>query len=187
MGRGNCLVLGAGVFAFGAWFGAVLVPMVMKRKIRAPKRVAGAIRLKAKMFDRYTQLHDHTWDEVMQKMYEKNMRNFSVYLLEEESIMFSYFEYVGNDFEKDMKEIGEDPVVIRWWSFCEPCQDPFHWSGKPPSKGGKGEQPGDSWWAPLKCLNHCGAWPVLFSSKFPDPAFFPQNPQGKKSTSAKPL
>ena len=31
------------------------------------------------MYAQYTQLHDHTWDEVMQKMFEANMRNFVVY------------------------------------------------------------------------------------------------------------
>ena len=32
------------------------------------------------MYAQYTRLHDHTWDEVMQRMYAANMRNFVVYL-----------------------------------------------------------------------------------------------------------
>ena len=35
---------------------------------RAPKRCAGMCKLKKEMYDQYTQLHDHTWDEVMERV-----------------------------------------------------------------------------------------------------------------------
>ena len=44
----------------------------------APRRFAGLCKLKKEMYEQYTQLHDHTWDEVMEKMYNANMRNFVV-------------------------------------------------------------------------------------------------------------
>ena len=40
----------------------------------------------------YTQLHDHTWDEVMARMAKSNMRNFVVYYHEETGLMFHHFE-----------------------------------------------------------------------------------------------
>ena len=49
-----------------------------------------------------------------------------------------------------------DPVVRNWWSYCEPCQDPLHWEGPPPSQSGTGG-PGGAWWDSMACLNHCGA------------------------------
>lgn len=36
--------------------------------------------------------------------------------------LFSYFEYVGNDYEKDMDEIAKDPITQRWWKETDPCQ-----------------------------------------------------------------
>lgn len=44
-------------------------------------------------------LHDVTWPEVMQRMYDCNMRDFVVWLHEESCTMFHQFVYVGSDFE----------------------------------------------------------------------------------------
>ena len=43
------------------------------------------LQLKPEMYAQYTQLHDHTWDEVCEKMYKANMRNFVVYVAESPS------------------------------------------------------------------------------------------------------
>ena len=121
------------------------------------------------------------------QMYRSNMRNFVVYYHEETGTMFHHFEYVGEDhqFEADMAAIDADPIVRRWWSYCEPCQEPYKWSGPPPSQGGTGGE-GGQWWAEMRCLNHCGAWPVAWSSTWPDPDFVPNNPRGATSDSAHP-
>ena len=63
-----------------------VLPPAGERK--APSRHAGLCKLKPEMYDQYTQLHDHTWDEVMEKMYNANMRNFVVYLHEETMQMY---------------------------------------------------------------------------------------------------
>ena len=36
--------------------------------------------------------------------------------------LFSYFEYVGGDFEGDMAKIAADPKTQEWWALCKPCQ-----------------------------------------------------------------
>eukprot|EP00755_Sulcionema_specki_P013415 Sspe_Gene.53900::Locus_29772_Transcript_1_1_Confidence_1.000_Length_737::g.53900::m.53900 len=148
---------------------------------KAARRFGGLIKLKPEMYDQYTQLHDHTWDEVMEKMYHANMRNFVVYLHEETHQMFSHWEYIGDNLEEDMKKLETDPMIKYWWSFCEPCQEPLKWSGPPPSQGGKGD-----WWSPLKCINSCGAWSIAWADEYPDPDFTPCNPHGKTSTSSSP-
>eukprot|EP01065_Artemidia_motanka_P053101 TRINITY_DN9772_c0_g1_i1.p1 TRINITY_DN9772_c0_g1~~TRINITY_DN9772_c0_g1_i1.p1 ORF type:complete len:197 (+),score=45.52 TRINITY_DN9772_c0_g1_i1:79-669(+) len=169
--------LNTGVLAaaggFAAGVSAAICALRMRRRTApAPRRFGGACRLKKDMYEQYTRLHDHTWDEVMERMYKHNMRNFVVYLHEETMIMFSHWEYVGTNLEADMAAMEHDPLIRFWWSHCEPCQQPFHWDGPPPSQGGKGGE----WWAPLKCLTSCGAWPVDYSSQWPDPDFEPQNP-----------
>ena len=62
-----------------------------------------------------TQLHDHTWDEVMEKMYKANMRNFVVYLHEPTMQMFHHWEYIGSDFQKDMASLDNDPMIKHWY------------------------------------------------------------------------
>jgi len=39
--------------------------------------------------------------------------------------LFSYFEYTGTDFAKDMAKMAADPATQRWWTFSEPCQKPL--------------------------------------------------------------
>lgn len=99
---------------------------------------------------------------------------------EETMIMFHHFEYVGTDFEADMKMLDNDPTIKFWWTHCEPCQEPFQWTGPPPSQGGTGGE-GGAWWAPMKCLNHCGGWPTAWSKSWPDPDFVTNNPDQQRS------
>lgn len=80
--------------------------------------------------------------------------------------MFHHWEYVGDDFDADMASLDNDDIIKFWWTYCEPCQDPLTWEGPPPSQGGTGG-PGGAWWAPLKCLNHCGGWPVAWAQSWP--------------------
>ena len=37
--------------------------------------------------------------------------------------MFSYFEYVGEDYEADMAKMAADPATQRWWTHTHPCFD----------------------------------------------------------------
>ena len=163
----------------------------------APRRFGAAIRLVPEQFDRYTELHDAVWDAVLDRMYQSNIRNFTIYFHKETNTMFQHFEWIGHWkqssslskeeesalFEADMKAIAEDPITREWWIECEPCQEPFAQfpkGAKPPSAGGS-----DDWWAPLVCLNHCGYWPVQYSTASRDPDFVPQNP--RRSTTTQPV
>lgn len=153
----------------------------------APRRFGSAIKMKPEMYTRYRELHDHVWDEVLDRMHRSNIRNFVIYYHEETSTLFQHFEWVGHWkgsldrqsslsateekelFQADMKAIKEDEVTRKWWLECEPCQEPFsQWKkgAVPLSKGGRGD-----WWAPMQCLTHCGHWPIAFSSQRRDPDF----------------
>ena len=178
----------------------------------APYRIGGAIRLNPDMYQRYTQLHDCVWPEVLERMYQSNIRNFTLYYHEETHTLFSHFEWIGNQlqsqsdiekeeelhalFDQDMKNIASDPTVQKWWSQCEPCQIPFSQfvlsKHIPPSRLYSGvvknkandkssndcEETADRW-APLKCLCHCGHWPVSYSNQQYDPLWIPNNPEGR--------
>jgi len=83
--------------------------------------------LKPEKIAYYKKLHAAVWPEVLKKITECNIRNYSIYLKEIEGkfYLFSYFEYVGNDFESDMKKMADDPNTQRWWKETDPCQLPL--------------------------------------------------------------
>eukprot|EP01084_Bolivina_argentea_P086200 155808_1 len=72
----------------------------------------------------YRILHSGTWTPVLERLKKSNMQNFSIYTTElgGKKYLFSYFEYTGNDFDKDMEEIAKDPITQRWWKETDPCQ-----------------------------------------------------------------
>jgi len=55
---------------------------------------------------------------------KSNIRNYSIYMTELEGklYLFSYFEYIGDDWDADMKAIADDPETQRWWKETDPCQ-----------------------------------------------------------------
>lgn len=80
----------------------------------------------------YKNLHAHPWPAVLQRIKASNLRNYSIYLREIDGrfFLFSYFEYVGNNFEEDMRRIEEDPDTQRWWQETGPCQIPLKTPGR---------------------------------------------------------
>ncbi len=85
------------------------------------RRVAQAIRLVPAAREEYLRLHAAVWPEVEAMITEANIRNYSIYLLDD--LLFSYYEYVGDDYAADMDRIAADPVTQRWWELTDPCQE----------------------------------------------------------------
>ncbi len=72
----------------------------------------------------YTQMHATVWPGVLAAIDRANIRNYSIYLGQikpGEYLLFSYFEYIGNDYQADMKGIA-DVVTKIWWSYTDPLQ-----------------------------------------------------------------
>ena len=169
---------------------------------RAPKRCAGAIKLKRDQFHLYTQLHDYPWEEVLDRMHNSNIRNFTIYFHKETSTLFHHFDWIGGldldpiqdkeeierRFQRDMEAIGTDAATREWWGYCEPCQEPFkQWlQHLPPPSQQTPPPPAGDWWAPLVCLTHCGYWPVAYSNQKRDLLFVPQNPDRKTCSRSEP-
>jgi len=91
------------------------------------KRFGSVTGLKPEKLGYYKQLHANAWPEVLNKIKECNIRNYSIYLqkIKNEYYLFSYFEYVGDDFEADMNKMAADPATQRWWKETDPCQRPL--------------------------------------------------------------
>lgn len=86
------------------------------------KRVAQVIRVRPEKLGVYRQLHLNPWKAVSEKIAQCNIRNYSIYL--HGDVLFSYFEYVGEDYEADMRKMAEHEETRLWWSLTDPCQQP---------------------------------------------------------------
>ena len=74
----------------------------------------------------FRMLHQAPWPGVLRQIREARIRNYSIYLKDvgDKLYLFSYFEYVGDNFEADLAKLGEDPATRRWWKQTDPCQIP---------------------------------------------------------------
>lgn len=92
------------------------------------KRYGWVIGLREEKVDEYKRLHAATWPDVLKMIKACNIRNYSIYLRQLDNgkhYLFSYLEYVGDDFATDMAKMAADPTTQRWWTFCKPCQFPL--------------------------------------------------------------
>ena len=91
------------------------------------RRVGSVIGIKPESIEEYKRLHAAVWPEILSKLREVKVRNYSIYLAEVEKgrfYLFSYFEYVGSDFKADMAKMAADPNTQRWWKHTDPLQAP---------------------------------------------------------------
>jgi L-rhamnose mutarotase len=93
------------------------------------------IRLAPERVCEYRRLHAEVWPEVIARLRRSNVRNYSIFLREPESLLFSVWEYHGDDFKADMQAVASDPATRKWWSLTDPCQIPLdsraageHWA-----------------------------------------------------------
>jgi L-rhamnose mutarotase len=105
------------------------------------QRYGMVIKVKPDKFQEYKQLHAQVWPDVLKMIKECNIRNYSIY--HKDGYLFSYFEYVGDDFESDMAKMAADPTTQKWWDVCKPCQEPLETR----SEG--------QWWASMEEVFHC--------------------------------
>lgn len=87
------------------------------------KRYGMVIKVRPEKLEEYKQLHAAVWPGVLARIRECNIQNYSIYL--KDGYLFSYFEYTGTDFDKDMEKMAADPLTQKWWAVCKPCQEPL--------------------------------------------------------------
>ena len=108
-------------------------------------RYGTVIGVKDEALDEYKKLHAAVWPDVLTMISDCNIRNYSIYLRkmpDGKHYLFSYFEYVGNDFEGDMAAMAADATTQKWWDVCMPCQEPL-------ADRAEGE-----WWAEMEEVFH---------------------------------
>jgi len=105
------------------------------------KRFGSVIKVVPEKLEEYKRLHAAVWPGVLEMIKKCNINNYSIYY--KDGFLFSYYEYMGDDHAADMAKMAADPETQRWWSVCEPCQQPL-----------ETRAPGE-WWANMEEVFHC--------------------------------
>ncbi len=109
------------------------------------QRFGAVIGVNPEKLEYYKELHAKPWPTINAALKKANIRNYSIYLTQFDDgnwYLFSYLEYVGSDYQADMKRLGEDPETQRWLKETDPCQI-----------GLKNRQEGE-WWKSIEEVYH---------------------------------
>ena len=105
------------------------------------KRYGMIIKVRPDKLEEYKRLHADAWPGVLEIIKQCNIRNYSIY--HKDDMMFTYFEYVGDNFEADMAKMAADSTTQKWWDVCKPCLEPLQTRAE-------GE-----FWAEMEEVFHC--------------------------------
>ncbi|HXR65773.1 MAG TPA: L-rhamnose mutarotase [Ktedonobacteraceae bacterium] len=104
------------------------------------KRYGQLIGVKSDQIAAYEHIHEHVWPEVLAMIEACHMRNYTIFRYG--TLLFAYFEYIGDDYAADMARMAADPKTREWWSHTDPMQEPV-------AGGAEGE-----WWTVLREVFH---------------------------------
>ena len=104
------------------------------------KRYGMVLKIKPDKLHEYKELHRAVWPEILEMIHSCSIRNYSIF--HKDGYLFSYFEYVGSDFEADMAKMAADQTTQKWWELCKPLQEPL-----------QTRAPGE-WWADMEEVFH---------------------------------
>jgi L-rhamnose mutarotase len=110
------------------------------------KRYGMVISIKEDKIEEYKKLQVDVGADRLRMMKGWNIRNYSIYLGELEDgrfYLFSYFEYLGDDFDADLKKMAADPATQKWWDVCMPCLRPIEF------------RDAGEWWMNMEEVFHC--------------------------------
>ena len=98
------------------------------------------IRIKPGYEEEYRRYHAAVWPDVLEMIRLCHIENYSIYL--KDDLLFSYFEYHGDDFKGDMARMAADEKTQEWWAVMQPMQQPV-----------ATRKPGE-WWAEMEEVFH---------------------------------
>jgi L-rhamnose mutarotase len=91
--------------------------------------------------ERYLELHAAVWDSVEAGLRAAHIENYTIFLRGD--TLVGYYEYVGDDLDRDLAALDAEPETRRWLALTGPCQqDPA------PDEAGEGP------WRPLAEIWH---------------------------------
>jgi L-rhamnose mutarotase len=104
------------------------------------RRFGQIVRVKPGRIEDYERIHEAVWPEVLITIHACNIRNYSIF--RSGTLLFAYFEYIGDDYAVDMQKMAADPKTQEWWTHTDPMQEPL-----------EDAAPGE-WWTVAKEVFH---------------------------------
>ena len=87
------------------------------------KRFGQTIFLKPEGAEEYIKQHATVWPGLLNTISACNIKNYSIF--KKNNVLFAYFEYIGNDVDRDMATMAADPETPRWWDVVKPLMEPI--------------------------------------------------------------
>lgn len=87
------------------------------------RRFGQMIKIKPECLEAYKKHHANPLPGVNEMIKACNLQNYSIYSRGE--YLFTYYEYVGDDYEADMAKMAADPVTQQWWDIVKPLMSPL--------------------------------------------------------------
>ena len=89
------------------------------------KRMGRVIGIKPDRIAEYKRTHAAVWPEVLAKISDSNIRNYTIFLREPENLLFAYWEYHGTDWAADAMKMAADARTQEWRAIHDPMQAPL--------------------------------------------------------------
>ncbi len=106
------------------------------------KRMGLVIGVKPDRIAEYKRIHAAVWPEILARISDANIRNYTIFLREPENLLFAYWEYHGADWAADAERMRADPCMRDWWAITDPMQAPLV------------SRKADEWWATAEEVFH---------------------------------
>src|SRR6266853_4143908 len=87
------------------------------RKKVTMQRIGMVIKLKPGSQNAYKKYHAAVWPEILSKISECNIKNYSVFL--KDDVLFGYLEYHGSNLEEDWGKMAADAKTQEWWAIMQ--------------------------------------------------------------------
>ncbi len=88
-------------------------------------KIGTAVGIRPEHIDRYCELHANPWPEVLAENRNGGRSNYSIFLLRQRNLLFSYYERTGTDRPGGAEQIAVNPVMQEWWNLCRSFQVPL--------------------------------------------------------------
>ncbi|KAL4065216.1 rhamnose mutarotase [Scleroderma citrinum] len=107
------------------------------------KRICQIIKLKPEYEKEYKKIHADVWPGVLAALGRHHISDYSINHYPPLQLLIATFKYNGDDFERDMKAIGEDEETQKWWEVTDKMQESFN-------EGATGSGKEIPWWTDVE-------------------------------------
>ncbi|KIJ63276.1 hypothetical protein HYDPIDRAFT_113245, partial [Hydnomerulius pinastri MD-312] len=91
----------------------------------------------------YKKVHSAVWPEVLDALRKHHVEDYSINHYPPLQLLIATFKYTGDNYEADMKAIGEDKKTQEWWTVTDPMQESFN-------EGATGSGRDIPWWTEVE-------------------------------------